>query len=244
MNTQAEYMEQQLAEARARIAALEAEKARGVVPEGFVVVPVECTAAMELAYDDKCEADKEYEAGLHRPAYAAMLAVRPKLCLQCGQPTAASKWLCEAHCYEMPPAAPAPAERVEQGDDAGDLLPCPHCGSGVDFHKDEDCSGCHYIWCGDCNAFFDFSLGVDPGNKIELLDWLRAGCASMWNRRSPQPSPAPAAPDVAGLVEAASKVYSGLNDRIDAAIAERKPTPVFEGIAELHDALATFHREG
>ena len=41
-----------------------------------------------------------------------------------------------------------------------DLLPCPHCGGDVDFHKDEECSGCHYIWCGQCNAFFDFATGV------------------------------------------------------------------------------------
>lgn len=49
-----------------------------VVPSGWVMVPVECTAAMELAYDDKCEEDKEYEAGLYRPAYEAMLAAAPQ----------------------------------------------------------------------------------------------------------------------------------------------------------------------
>jgi hypothetical protein len=52
----------------------------------YVMVPVECTAAMENAYDDKCVEDGEHEeCGLYRPAYNAMLS-----------------------------AAPAPAERVEQ----------------------------------------------------------------------------------------------------------------------------------
>jgi len=65
-----------------------------------------------------------------------------------------------------------------------------------------------------------------PGDMADQArDAFKAGQASM-----------------AGLVEAASKVYAGLNDRIDAAIAERKPSPVFEGIAELHDALAA-HRQ-
>jgi len=48
------------------------------VPSGYVMVPVECTAAMENAYDDKCVEDGEHEeCGLYRPAYNAMLAAAP-----------------------------------------------------------------------------------------------------------------------------------------------------------------------
>lgn len=43
-----------------------------------------------------------------------------------------------------------------------------------------------------------------------------------------------AAPD---LLAAAIEVLNGLNDRIDAAVESRSPTPVFEGIAALHDAI-------
>lgn len=36
---------------------------------------------------------------------------------------------------------------------------------------------------------------------------------------------------------AARRVYDGLNDRLDAAREANEPMPVFDGIAELHDAL-------
>lgn len=39
------------------------------------------------------------------------------------------------------------------------------------------------------------------------------------------------------LLDAAQLVLAGLNDRIDAAVANGKPTPVFAGIARLHDAI-------
>jgi hypothetical protein len=41
----------------------------------------------------------------------------------------------------------------------------------------------------------------------------------------------------AELLAAARKVLSGLNARIDAAVESRNPCPVFDGIAELHDAI-------
>ena len=43
-----------------------------------------------------------------------------------------------------------------------------------------------------------------------------------------------AAPD---LLSAAIKVLNGLNERIDAAVENRTATPVFDGIADLHDAI-------
>ncbi|MCM8743592.1 hypothetical protein [Pseudomonas koreensis] len=43
-----------------------------------------------------------------------------------------------------------------------------------------------------------------------------------------------AAPD---LLAAAIKVLNGLNERIDSATENRTATPVFDGIADLHDAI-------
>ena len=65
-----------------------------------------------------------------------------------------------------------------------ELKPCPFCGGDVSFHKDEECSGCHLIQCGQCRAFFDFATGADPGNDCESVDALRAAIAPMWNRRT------------------------------------------------------------
>ncbi|MBX8528494.1 hypothetical protein K5D32_02405 [Pseudomonas cichorii] len=39
------------------------------------------------------------------------------------------------------------------------------------------------------------------------------------------------------LLEAAIAVLADLSERIDAAVAERRPSPVFAGIAALHDAV-------
>lgn len=42
----------------------------------------------------------------------------------------------------------------------------------------------------------------------------------------------------AELLEAATTVFDGLNERIDMAVASGSPLPVYEGIAALHDAIA------
>lgn len=65
-----------------------------------------------------------------------------------------------------------------------ELKPCPFCGGDVQFHKDDECSGCHYIQCGGCRAFFDFATSADPENNCESVDGLRASIAPMWNRRA------------------------------------------------------------
>ena len=65
-----------------------------------------------------------------------------------------------------------------------ELKPCPFCGGDVQFHKDDECSGCHYIQCGGCRAFFDFATSADPENICESVDGLRASIAPMWNRRA------------------------------------------------------------
>ncbi len=44
-----------------------------------------------------------------------------------------------------------------------------------------------------------------------------------------------AAPD---LLTAAVEVMKGLNERIDAAVENRLPTPIFVGVAALHEAIA------
>ena len=72
---------------------------------------------------------------------------------------------------------------------SAELLPCPFCGGDVQFHKDEECSGCHFIQCGQCQAFFDFATTADPENECETVDSLRAHISGAWNRRaSPQDS--------------------------------------------------------
>ena len=64
-----------------------------------------------------------------------------------------------------------------------ELKLCPFCGGDVQFHKDEECSGCHLIQCGQCRAFFDFATGADPENNCESVDALRGAIVPLWNRR-------------------------------------------------------------
>ena len=64
------------------------------------------------------------------------------------------------------------------------LKACPFCGDDVQFHKDEECGGCHYIQCGQCRVFFDFATGADPENNCESVDALRAAIVPMWNTRA------------------------------------------------------------
>ncbi|KWF90336.1 hypothetical protein [Burkholderia cepacia] len=77
----------------------------------------------------------------------------------------------------------APAS--DKGGIVSELKPC-FCGAPVNFHHDEDCDGCHYLECKACQGWFDFSMAVDPDNKIEDLAELRARIAAHWNaRRAP-----------------------------------------------------------
>lgn len=68
-------------DALARVAVLEAENAelrkRACVPEGWMVVPSQCTSQMEDAYDQQCADDNAYGCSMHLPAYEAMLAAAP-----------------------------------------------------------------------------------------------------------------------------------------------------------------------
>jgi hypothetical protein len=45
------------------------------------------------------------------------------------------------------------------------------------------------------------------------------------------------------LLAAAEKVLAGLNTRIDRNVRSKLPVPVFEGIAELHSAVALAQAE-
>lgn len=56
---------------------------------------------------------------------------------------------------------------------AVELKACPFCGGEVQFHQDDECDGCHYIHCKQCEAFFDFANGADPENASETLCSLR-----------------------------------------------------------------------
>ena len=73
---------------------------------------------------------------------------------------------------------------------SNELLPCPFCGGEVGFHKDEDCNGCHYIWCHSCDGMFDLSAKADPENDTETLEELNERIAPIWNNRAQQSAPA------------------------------------------------------
>ena len=71
-----------------------------------------------------------------------------------------------------------------------ELLSCPFCGGEAGFHKDEDCNGCHYIWCHSCDGMFDLSAKADPENDTETLEELNERIAPIWNNRAQQSAPA------------------------------------------------------
>ncbi|MEO1830003.1 MAG: hypothetical protein ABGX82_14425 [Pseudomonas sp.] len=165
--------------ALARVAVLEAELAelrkRVCVPEGWMVVPSQCTSQMEDAYDQQCADDNAYGCSMHLPAYEAMLA-----------------------------AAPAPVERNWPEDaehENGEYFcRCAHCGNQFIGHKRRVvCKACSAAPVGlveqdvsqllnDLLEFFEGS-GIDPGNDIALR--LASALTT--------PQPAAPAPDVAGL---------------------------------------------
>tara|TARA_R110002124_G_scaffold175317_1_gene343081 strand:- start:3404 stop:3889 length:486 start_codon:yes stop_codon:yes gene_type:complete len=139
---------------KATIAALEAEKARGFVPEGFVLVPDEPTPEM-------LEAGDGYQG---TPAtYRAMIRNAPKACIE----TEFSQFL---------------------------------------------------------SAVMDAAGLVRHGRQSkELSDYLGDMCIK-YRTAAPQPSPAPAAPDVAGLLKGASRSLEAgqsqdARQRIELAIA-------------------------
>ena len=103
-----------------------------------------------------------------------------------------------------------------------ELLSCPFCGGEVGFHKDEDCNGCHYIWCHSCDGMFDLSAKADPENDTETLEELNERIAPIWNNRAQQSAPA-------GLIERdtlrkqldeANSAYARLADGVPAAMAK------------------------
>lgn len=62
------------------------------------------------------------------------------------------------------------------------LRACLVCSSPVDFHKDEECPGCHYLVCSHCEAIYDFATTADPKNASEDLITLQKKIAKIWNR--------------------------------------------------------------
>lgn len=154
---------------KATIAALEAEKARGFVPEGFVLVPDEPTPEM-------LEAGDGYQG---TPAtYRAMIRNAPKACIE----TEFSQFL---------------------------------------------------------SAVMDAAGLVRHGRQSkELSDYLGDMCIKYRTAAIHQPSPAPAAPDVAGLcmlvAETAYKEGGGKDRAVRSDVLRQI----------VNDALATFHREG
>ena len=67
---------------------------------------------------------------------------------------------------------------------------CPLCGGAVQFHRDEECSGCHCLCCQRCLTTFDLSLGVDAHNECSTLYELQLRIADAWNQRTTNPADA------------------------------------------------------
>ncbi len=67
------------------------------------------------------------------------------------------------------------------------LQHCPFCGvDGVRFHGDaseDECDGCHHVYCPNCRVMVDFSESVDPNNALEELADLRERIVPRWNQR-------------------------------------------------------------
>ncbi len=76
---------------------------------------------------------------------------------------------------------------------SAELKPCQHCNGPVHFHADDECSGCHSIFCPKCNVYTDFA-GADPSNEVETIEELRALITPLWNTRA---APAQAMTDAA-----------------------------------------------
>lgn len=61
-----------------------------------------------------------------------------------------------------------------------DLVPCPHCGGKVDFHRHSDGSHCCLILCDECRAKFDFTESVnDAATMQEFVEQI----VLKWNAR-------------------------------------------------------------
>ncbi len=96
-------------DALARVAVLEAENAelrkRVCVPDGWMVVPSQCTSQMEDAYDQQCADDNACGCSMHLPAYEAMLAAAPAPVERVGQEAGLyavkflDNWDGELNCY-------------------------------------------------------------------------------------------------------------------------------------------------
>lgn len=101
---------------------------------------------------------------------------------------------------------------------------CPLCDGTVQFHRDEECSGCHLLCCQRCLTTFDLSLGVDANNECATLYDLQLRIADAWNRRATPPADAADMGGQAGeeveVVAWLSEVRSGNKTVIRASLSE------------------------
>ena len=120
-----------------------------------------------------------------------------------------------------------------------ELLPCPFCGGEVGFHKDEDCNGCHYIWCHSCDGMFDLSTKADPENDTETLDELNERIAPIWNNRAQQS--APAGYVLVPVEPVANQLIKGMADALRHALKELDTeTPEDIDYGQLYSALSAY----
>ena len=110
------------------------------------------------------------------------------------------------------------------------IEPCPFCGGKVSFHgspDNEDCHGCHNIYCPTCGLF-----DMVPAQHDGTLEEVREVAASRWNKRAIPSGYAlvkvePTDKEFEALFEAYEKDYHGsdqMQDIIDRILALRKIT--------------------
>lgn len=87
------------------------------------------------------------------------------------------------------------------------------------------------------DVYFEIHGGPKGDNDTLLQTWIKEVKREhvMIERDRANCTLAAAAPD---LLEAAKTVLAHLNARIDRAVEEGQPVPLFDGIAALHDAIS------
>lgn len=221
-------------DALAKVAALEAELAelrgRVCVPEGYVVVPVEPSAAMAIAGREFAECGIQGNAVF---CYRAMLA-------------AATAPVERNQCDGCQAGIPVEGGMHRMGKPGGyaDLMACTaerYGSAPVEQVGQEPLTYLRFrsyrIAADDVVEGFEVCKKDDRGDDGELAIPVY-----------PAPQPAAPAPDVAGLVEALRSIYDedyqAPHDATDFDVSESRKQCIYRIRRKVKDALATFHREG
>ena len=110
---------------------------------------------------------------------------------------------------------------------------CSLCGGTSWISSEQSCFACQKL------SVVPIGVTAVQLERIAKLDTLRqeAGISAAMLRDG-------RAAAFGDLLAAAQLVLAGLNARIDDAVANGKPVPVFDGIADLHSAIAKATKSG